>query len=226
MNSFLESLLALEFGGRGPVESEDEEHTFAGALTQAAGAERGAASECSCVQNRLPAPYACAKESRCACAELIERSAVSEDADSEAKEGPQASGSSASASAGRRGSDSDVIECSSGASSERDVFTGRTAKRARLGRGAACGAAQAAASSSDVSPARPRTTSLHAYFKRKPRLVLGAGWPSLHFRPQTMREQWQRTHAVSDSLPTPLRVVAKHLQVRHSALSRQDSARG
>ena len=44
MNSFLESLLALEFGGRGPVESEDEEPAFAGALTKAAGSYRGAMS--------------------------------------------------------------------------------------------------------------------------------------------------------------------------------------
>ena len=52
INSFLESLLALEFGGRGPVESEDEEPGFAGALTQAAAAERGAVSSLS----RVAAP--------------------------------------------------------------------------------------------------------------------------------------------------------------------------
>ena len=120
-------------------------------------------------------------------AEHVERSAVSGDAELEADDGAQASGSSASASASRLGSDSDVIECSSGASSERDINTARAAKRARLGRGAACGAVQAAADTGDASPARPRTTSLHAYFKRKPRLALGAGWPSLLFHPQTMR---------------------------------------
>lgn len=151
-------------------------------------------------------------------AEHVERSAVSENADSEADEGAQASGSSASASAGRLGSDSDVIECSSGASSGRDVNTGRAAKRARLGRGAACGAAQAASGTQDASPARPRTTSLHAYFKRKPRLALGAGWPSLRYRPEAMCTVYASgcaTHAVLDTSPKPQpplhasRIVAK-----------------
>ena len=144
-------------------------------------------TESSCVQSRLPAPHACAKAFLWVRAEHVERSAVSGDAELEADDGAQASGSSASASAGRLGSDSDVIECSSGASSEREITSARAAKRARLGRGAACGAVQAAAHTGDASPARPRTTSLHAYFKRKPRLSLGAGWPSLLFHPQTMR---------------------------------------